>query len=65
MLEAALFPRKLASPFFLYFCRYYIFCWIRVQIRFRNGNRNDLRVRFCQGKKLWSRFRLRFYNTVT
>ncbi len=41
MLEAALFPRKLASNFFFIFrLFYYILYWIQIQIRFRNRIRN-------------------------
>jgi hypothetical protein len=41
MLEAALFPRNLAN-FFTFVLH---LCWIRVQIRFRNRNALQFRVR--------------------
>ncbi len=62
MLEAALFPKKLASNFFFLLLNY-ILCWIRVQIpvSVKSRNRNALLFRFRWGKKL----RFRFHNTAS
>jgi hypothetical protein len=64
-LEAAMFPRKLVSIFFIYCTVVVHLCWIRDQIRFQNRNRfrirnsKTLRCRFLRQKFrfLWLRFR--------
>ncbi len=57
--------QKVRFKFLIILPLYYILCWIRVLIHFRNWtrNRNALRFLFFWGKKLWFRFRLRFHNT--